>query len=43
MEKTGEVVDAKLVSQSQELMIISAEGIITRTPVREKDPRQAAR
>ena len=39
-EKTGEVVDAKLVSRSQQLMLISAEGIITRTPVREQDPRQ---
>lgn len=39
-EKTGEVVDAKLVSKSQQLMIISAEGIITRTLVRGKDPRK---
>jgi len=38
--KTGEVIDAKLVSRSQQLMIISADGIITRTLVREKDPRQ---
>jgi DNA gyrase subunit A len=37
-EKTGEVVAARLVSQSQEVMIISANGIVTRTPVREKDP-----
>jgi len=39
-EKTGEVIDAKLVSKSEQLMIISADGIITRTLVREKDPRQ---
>jgi len=39
-DKTGEVVAAKMVSQSQQLMIISAEGIVTRTPVREKDPRR---
>jgi len=39
-EKTGEIAAAKLVSQSQQLMIISADGIVTRTPVREKDPRQ---
>jgi len=39
-EKTGEVVGAKLVSKSQQLMIISADGIITRTLVKEKDPRQ---
>ncbi|MFC1897063.1 DNA gyrase subunit A [Chloroflexota bacterium] len=37
-EKTGEVAAAKLVSQSQEVVIISASGIVTRTPVKEKDP-----
>jgi len=40
IEGTGEVVGAKLVSPSQQLMIISADGIVTRTPVKEKDPRQ---
>jgi DNA gyrase subunit A len=40
VEKTGEVIDARVVSRSQELMIISAEGIITRTLVRGKDPKQ---
>jgi DNA gyrase subunit A len=39
-EKTSGVVAAKVVSQSQQLMIISADGIVTRTPVKEKDPRQ---
>jgi DNA gyrase subunit A len=39
-EKTGEVVDARVVSPSQQLMIISADGIVTQTPVKEKDPRQ---
>jgi len=39
-EKTGEVAAAKLVSQSQQVMIISAGGIVTRTPVRERDPKQ---
>jgi DNA gyrase subunit A len=39
-EKTGEVVAARVVSPSQQLMIISADGIVTRTPVKEKDPRQ---
>ena len=39
-EKTGEVAAARLVSLSQQLMIISADGIVTRTPVKEKDPRQ---
>jgi len=37
-EKTGKVAAAKLVSQSQEVVIISAGGIVTRTPVKEKDP-----
>jgi DNA gyrase subunit A len=40
IEKTGKVAAAKVVSQSQQLMIISAHGIVTRTPVKEKDPRQ---
>jgi len=39
-ENTGEVVAAKLVSQSQEVIIISAGGIVTRTPVKEKDPKK---
>jgi len=38
--KTGEVAAARLVSRSHQLMIISAEGIIIRTPVQGKDPRQ---
>ena len=29
-----------MVSLSQQVMIISAEGIVTRTPVKEKDPRR---
>jgi len=36
--KTGEMVDAKVVSRSQELMLISTEGIIMRTLVRGKVP-----
>jgi DNA gyrase subunit A len=39
-DKTGMVVAARVVSPSQQLMIISADGIVTRTPVKEKDPRQ---
>jgi len=39
-EKTGEMAAAKLVSQSQEVVIISASGIVTRTPVKEKDPKK---
>ena len=39
-EKTGGVAAAKLVSQSQQVMIISSGGIVTRTPVREKDSKR---
>jgi len=39
-EKTGEMATARVVTQSQQVMIISANGIITRTPVKEKDPRK---
>jgi len=38
-DKTGLVAAAKAVTPKQQLMIISANGIITRTPVKEKDPR----
>jgi len=40
VEKTGEVVGALVAKACQQLMIISAEGIVTRTPVKEKDPKQ---
>jgi DNA gyrase subunit A len=40
IDKTGEVVAAKQVSLTEQVMITSAEGIVTRTPVKEKDPRQ---
>ncbi|MFC1932093.1 DNA gyrase subunit A [Chloroflexota bacterium] len=39
-EKTDRVAAAKVVSPSQEVMIISADGIVTRTPVKEKDPKK---
>jgi DNA gyrase subunit A len=39
VEKAGEVVAATVVSLSQQAMIISAEGIVIQTPVKEKDPR----
>jgi len=39
-EKTGVVAAVAIVSLSQQLMIISAEGIIIQTPVKEKDPKQ---
>jgi DNA gyrase subunit A len=38
VEKAGVVAGAKIVSKSQQVMIISAKGVVTRTPVREKDP-----
>jgi DNA gyrase subunit A len=40
VEKTDEVAAARVVAQCEQLMIISAIGIVTRTPVKEKDPRQ---
>ncbi len=40
VEKTGEVAAVKVVSLPEQVMIISADGIVTRTPVKEKDPRQ---
>jgi len=39
-EKTGGVAAARLVLLSQQVMIISADGIVISTPVKEKDPRQ---
>ena len=38
IDKTGEIAAARVVSQAEQLMIISSEGIIINTPVREKDP-----
>jgi DNA gyrase subunit A len=39
-EKTGDVAAAKLAYPSQQVMIISADGIVIRTPVKEKDLRK---
>ena len=39
-EQTGDVAAARVVSLSQQAMIISADGIVIQTPVKEKDPRQ---
>jgi len=39
-EKTDYVAAAKIVSPTHQLMIISADGIVIRTPVTEKGPRQ---
>jgi len=38
IEKTGPIAAASVVTQAEELMIISSEGIIINTPVKEKDP-----
>jgi len=38
-DKTGLVAAAKVVTKTQQIMIISANGIITCTPVTEEDPR----
>jgi DNA gyrase subunit A len=38
--ETGEVAAARVVSLTDQVMIVSADGIVTRTPVKEKDPRQ---
>ena len=40
IDKSGKVVAAQVVSLSEQVMIISAQGIVTRTPVKEKDPRK---
>jgi DNA gyrase subunit A len=40
VEKTGRVAAARVVESCHQLMIISAEGIVTRTPVQEKDPKK---
>jgi DNA gyrase subunit A len=39
-EKTGLVVAARVVDEKSEVMLVSSNGIITRTPVKEVDPRQ---
>jgi DNA gyrase subunit A len=40
VEKTGEVTAARVVNEKQQVMLITAEGMMTRTPIKEKDPRQ---
>ncbi len=40
VEKSGDVTAARVVTEKQQVMLISAEGMITLTPVKEKDPRQ---
>jgi DNA gyrase subunit A len=38
--KTGDVAVAQIVSLTHQVMIISADGIVIRTPVKERDPKQ---
>lgn len=40
VDKSGKVVDARVVTLAEQAMIISAEGILTCIPVKERDPRQ---
>jgi DNA gyrase subunit A len=40
VEKSGDVVAARVVYLKEQIMLISASGMVTRTPVKEKDPRQ---
>jgi DNA gyrase subunit A len=39
-EKSGRIAASEVVSLSQQAMIVTAEGIVIQTPVKEKDPRQ---
>jgi len=39
VEKTGEVTAFRVVSPEYQVMLVSAEGMMTRTPVKEDDPR----
>jgi DNA gyrase subunit A len=38
--KTGQVTAAAQVTETRQVMLISAHGVVTRTPVREEDPRK---
>ena len=40
VDKSGDVVAARIVRLDEQIMLITAEGMITRTPVKEKDPRK---
>jgi len=39
-DKTGEIAAARIVNKSQQVMIISSDGKVIRTPVKEQDPRK---
>jgi DNA gyrase subunit A len=38
--KSGDVVAARIVQLDEQIILITAEGMVTRTPVKEKDPRK---
>jgi len=40
IEKTGNITAARVVSLDEQVMLISADGIVIRTPVKEKDPKK---
>ncbi len=40
VDKTGDVTAARVVNLRQQVMLVSAEGMMTRTPVKESDPRK---
>jgi DNA gyrase subunit A len=40
VDKTGEVTAFRVVNLRQQVMLVSAEGMMTRTPVKEEDPRK---
>ena len=40
VDKSGEVVAARVVKLDEQVMLITASGMVTRTPVKEKDPRK---
>jgi DNA gyrase subunit A len=40
VEKTGNLTAARVVNEKMQVMLISAEGMVTLTPVKEEDPRQ---
>jgi DNA gyrase subunit A len=39
VDKTGDVTASRVVAESHQVMLISAEGMMTRTPVKEEDPK----
>jgi DNA gyrase subunit A len=40
VDKTGDVTASRVVNLTQQVMLVSAEGMMTRTPVKEDDPRK---